>query len=43
MNFLIKKNYQKTLNFLLNSNLLKKFLENAHKKIISKTSLTNMS
>jgi hypothetical protein len=28
--------------FMLITNLLKKFLQNAHKKVISKTSLTNM-
>ena len=38
-----RKRCQKTQNFTLISNPLKKLLKNAHKKVISKISLTNMS
>jgi histone H3/H4 len=38
-----QKRYQKTQNFTLISNPLKKLLKNAPKKVISKTSLTHMS
>ncbi len=41
--FLTKKKYQKLRNFILISNPLKKIYKNAQKKIISNTSLTNMS
>jgi hypothetical protein len=39
----IQYGYQKTQNFTLISNPLKKLLKNAPKKVISKTSLTNLS
>ena len=38
-----QKRYQKTQNFTLISNPLKKLLKNIQKKVISNTSLTNMS
>ncbi len=41
--FLNQKKCKKTQNFTLISNPLKKLLKNAPKKVISKTSLTNMS
>ncbi len=41
--FLDQKRCQKTQNFTLISNSLKKLLKNAPKKVISKTCLTNMS
>jgi hypothetical protein len=46
MSFFEKKNqkrYQKTKNSMPISNSLKKFLKDAPKKIINKTSLMNMS
>ncbi len=38
-----QKTFKKTQNFTLTSNPLEKLLKKAHKKVINKTSLTNMS
>jgi hypothetical protein len=40
---ILKRSYQRTQNFMLISNPLDKFLKNAPKKVISKTSLTSKS